>query len=131
MPDSPPPTLFAWAGGQDALERLTARFYQHVAAEPLLAPLFPHLDAHHPRFVVQFIAEVFVGPASSRWRRVRTRQRRSPPTPSWWPTPGSPARSPRRRGRSFVTDVGRNGRVKLTGELVGPRPAIVNLAVAG
>jgi hemoglobin len=64
MPDSPPPTLYAWAGGQAALERLTTRFYQRVAMDPLLAPLFAHMDQHHPRFVAQFIAEVFGGPAS-------------------------------------------------------------------
>lgn len=50
-------------GGQEAVERLTTRFYQQVAAEPLPAPLFAHMDAHHPRFVAQFIAEVFGGPA--------------------------------------------------------------------
>jgi hemoglobin len=63
MPENPPPTLYAWAGGQEALERLTTRFYQNVAADPLLAPLFAHMDEHHPRFVAQFIAEVFGGPA--------------------------------------------------------------------
>jgi hemoglobin len=62
MPDSPP-TLFDWAGGADALERLTARFYQHAAADPVLGPLFRHMDAHHPQFVAQFIGEVFGGPA--------------------------------------------------------------------
>ena len=63
MPASPPPTLYTWAGGQEALERLTTRFYQNVAGDPLLAPLFAHMDQHHPRFVAQFIAEVFGGPA--------------------------------------------------------------------
>jgi hemoglobin len=59
---SPPPTLWQWAGGQEVLERLTTRFYDNVAADALLAPLFTHMDAHHPRFVAQFIAEVFGGP---------------------------------------------------------------------
>src|SRR5262245_38800555 len=58
------PTLYDWAGGQDALERLTTRFYQRVADDPVLAPIFAHMDAHHPRFVAQFIAEVFGGPTT-------------------------------------------------------------------
>ena len=57
-----PPTLFEWAGGHDALERLTTRFYQHAAADPILGPLFRDMDAHHPQFVAQFIGEVFGGP---------------------------------------------------------------------
>jgi hemoglobin len=62
MPENPPPTLYDWMGGQETLERLTTRFYQNVAADPLLAPLFAHMDHEHPRFVAQFIAEVFGGP---------------------------------------------------------------------
>ena len=34
-----------WAGGHDALERLTTRFYQHAAADPILGPLFRDMDA--------------------------------------------------------------------------------------
>lgn len=63
MPSSPP-TLFEWAGGQPALERLTTRFYQRVADDAVLAPIFAHMDEHHPRFVAQFIAEVFGGPTA-------------------------------------------------------------------
>jgi hemoglobin len=58
------PTLYDWVGGQDVLERLTTRFYQRVAEDALLAPIFAHMDAHHPRFVAQFIAEVFGGPTT-------------------------------------------------------------------
>ena len=57
------PTLFEWAGGMPALERLTARFYARIHEDPLLAPIFAHMDAHHPHFVAQFIAEVLGGPA--------------------------------------------------------------------
>lgn len=56
------PTLYEWAGGQAALERLTERFYQNVARDPLIAPIFAHMDEHHPRFVAQFLAEVLGGP---------------------------------------------------------------------
>jgi hemoglobin len=59
-----PPTLYEWAGGQTKLEQLTTRFYQQVAHDDVLAPIFAHMDGQHPRFVAQFIAEVFGGPAA-------------------------------------------------------------------
>ncbi len=61
MSDSTP-TLYDWAGGHAALDRLTARFYEHAAADETLGPLFRHMDAHHPQFVARFIGEVFGGP---------------------------------------------------------------------
>src|SRR4030081_1301651 len=62
MANSGTPTLFAWAGGMPALERLTARFYEKVRTHDVLAPIFAHMDAHHPHFVAQFLAEVLGGP---------------------------------------------------------------------
>ncbi|HEV8125524.1 MAG TPA: group II truncated hemoglobin [Gemmatimonadales bacterium] len=59
-----PPSLYEWAGGQPALERLTTRFYENVAQDPLVGPLFAKMDERHPRFVAQFIAEVFGGPTA-------------------------------------------------------------------
>jgi hemoglobin len=64
MRTSDVPTLYEWAGGQEALERLTTRFYQRVAEDALIAPVFAHMHGEHPRFVAQFIAEVFGGPAA-------------------------------------------------------------------
>ena len=61
-PPRPVPSLFEWAGGSAALERLTEIFYQRVAEDPLLAPVFAHISAEHSRHVAQFIAEVFGGP---------------------------------------------------------------------
>lgn len=58
------PTLYEWAGGLTALERLTARFYGRVPDDPLLGPVFAHMDAAHPTHVAQFLAEVFRGPAA-------------------------------------------------------------------
>jgi truncated hemoglobin YjbI len=66
MSDAPSvasPTLFAWAGGMPAFERLTAAFYGRVAEDPLLAPVFAHMDPAHPAHVARFLAEVFRGPA--------------------------------------------------------------------
>ena len=56
------PTLFDWAGGAAALERLTSLFYTKVKADPLLAPVFAEMDERHPHYVAQFIGEVFGGP---------------------------------------------------------------------
>ncbi|OLB65548.1 MAG: oxidoreductase [Actinobacteria bacterium 13_2_20CM_2_72_6] len=58
-----PPTLYEWAGGSDALNRLTEAFYRHVVEDDLLAPLFAHMDPEHPRYVAMWLAEVFGGPA--------------------------------------------------------------------
>jgi len=63
VPDAAIPSLFEWAGGLPALERLTARFYERVHTHPLLRDVFAHMDAHHPQFVAAFVAEVFGGPA--------------------------------------------------------------------
>ena len=62
MPDDSVPTLYEWLGGLDPLMRLTARFYEHVADDPVLAPVFARMDAEHPKHVAVFLAEVLGGP---------------------------------------------------------------------
>ena len=62
MATKPIPTLFEWAGGMPALERLTQRFYDKVRQDQMLAPIFAQMSSEHPRFVAQFIAEVLGGP---------------------------------------------------------------------
>jgi hemoglobin len=57
-----PPTLYEWAGGMPALERLTSIFYGRVASDPVLAPVFKEMHPGHPVYVAHFIAEVFGGP---------------------------------------------------------------------
>lgn len=57
------PSLFEWAGGAEALLRLTGIFYAKVPLDPLLAPVFAHMPADHPEHVAQFIGEVLGGPA--------------------------------------------------------------------
>lgn len=37
------PTLYEWAGGDGAFERLTAIFYEDVLKDPLLRPLFENM----------------------------------------------------------------------------------------
>lgn len=41
------PTLYEWAGGQPAMERLFTRFYQRVDEDPLLAPVFADKEPDH------------------------------------------------------------------------------------
>lgn len=56
------PSLYDWAGGLPAFERLTGIFYEKVKADALLGPVFAHMDAHHPQYVARFLAEVCGGP---------------------------------------------------------------------
>ena len=58
------PTLYDWAGGMPALDRLTDVFYRHVHADPVLAPVFAHVGDDHPHHVAVWLAEVFGGPAA-------------------------------------------------------------------
>jgi len=57
MTTTPVPTLYEWLGGIDALNRLAARFYERVAQDALLAPVFAHMGVDHPAHVAAFLAE--------------------------------------------------------------------------
>jgi hemoglobin len=72
-----PPTLAEWIG-PDKLQALTARFYQRVAGDPILAPVFAGMDPKHPAHVAAFITEVFHGGMIARHmgRRLTEVQRR-------------------------------------------------------
>ena len=59
-----PPTLYEWAGGMEAFERLTKAFYTLVREDELLAPLFANMPDDHPHNVATWLAEVFGGPAA-------------------------------------------------------------------
>lgn len=56
------PTLYDWAGGIEALNRLTDHFYDLVLADPLLEPVFRSMSPDHPKHVAAFLGEVFGGP---------------------------------------------------------------------
>ena len=58
------PTLYEWAGGMPALERLTNHFYGRVRQDEILSPVFAQMHGEHPRFVAQFLAEVLGGPTA-------------------------------------------------------------------
>jgi hemoglobin len=57
------PTLYDWAGGSAAFERLTEVFYDKIGADDVVGPLFADMDRDHPRFVAMWLGEVFGGPA--------------------------------------------------------------------
>ena len=58
------PTLYDWAGGADALQRLTEAFYREVLRDDLLEPVFRGMDPGHPAHVAAWLGEVFGGPAA-------------------------------------------------------------------
>jgi hemoglobin len=57
------PTLYEWAGGMPAFERLTRAFYDKVLKDDLLEPVFRGMAKDHPTRVATWLAEVFGGPA--------------------------------------------------------------------
>lgn len=62
-PDPPTPTLYEWAGGDDAFARLIDCFYDRVEHDELIAPLFPGgVSRDHRDHVAAWWQEVFGGP---------------------------------------------------------------------
>ncbi|MEW1848399.1 group II truncated hemoglobin [Nonomuraea angiospora] len=62
MTEETVPTLYDWAGGTEAFERLTEAFYRTVVKDDLIGPLFAHMDPDHPVYVAMWLSEVFGGP---------------------------------------------------------------------
>lgn len=61
--DGQPPTLYAWAGGDAAFDRLIDCFYDRVEGDGLIAPLFPGgVSREHRDHVAAWWQEVFGGP---------------------------------------------------------------------
>jgi hemoglobin len=59
-----PPTLYDWAGGRGAFERLINAFYDRVEGDELISPLFPGgVSREHRDHVILWWSEVFGGPA--------------------------------------------------------------------
>ncbi|WP_313958398.1 hypothetical protein [Chelativorans salis] len=59
------PSLYDWAGGGEAFNRLTEVFYAKVLQDPLLEPVFRNMSDDHPQHRTAFIGEVFGGPAAT------------------------------------------------------------------
>jgi len=64
MPDDGrTPTLYEWAGGEDAIRRMINAFYDRVERDELISPFFPGGGgAEHRDHVVAWWSEVFGGP---------------------------------------------------------------------
>lgn len=59
------PTLFEWAGGREAFDRMIDAFYDRVEQDDLLSPFFPGgVHQEHRRNVTAWWSEVFGGPAT-------------------------------------------------------------------
>jgi truncated hemoglobin YjbI len=57
------PTLYEWAGGRDAFDRMINAFYDRVERDELLSPFFPGgVHEEHRRHVIAWWSEVFGGP---------------------------------------------------------------------
>jgi hemoglobin len=56
------PSLYEWAGGREALEKLTRLFYAKVLEDAVLGPVFRNMSPAHAAHVAHFIGEVFGGP---------------------------------------------------------------------
>ena len=58
-----PPSLYDWAGGREAFERLIGAFYDRVEKDELISPLFPGgVSEEHRHNVTLWWSEVFGGP---------------------------------------------------------------------
>jgi truncated hemoglobin YjbI len=55
------PTLYQWAGEIERIEALFKRFYERVALDPTLRPVFAEMPAQHFQTVAHFVAEVLGG----------------------------------------------------------------------
>jgi hemoglobin len=59
MDDATEPSFFEAAGGADTFRRLVSRFYEQVAGDPLLRPIYPGADLgpaeeHLRMFLIQY-----------------------------------------------------------------------------
>jgi hemoglobin len=55
------PTLNEWMGGEDKFQELTKVFYEKVAKDEILEPVFRHMNANHAKHVADFLCESFGG----------------------------------------------------------------------
>jgi hemoglobin len=63
MAEEPRPSLYEWAGGHEAFERLIEAFYDRVEEDELISPLFPGgVSREHRDHVTLWWCEVFGGP---------------------------------------------------------------------
>jgi len=76
-----PPSFFDTVGGEETFRRLVARFYERVAADPVLRPLYPEADLRGAEERLRlFLIQYWGGPATYSDRRghPRLRMRHAP-----------------------------------------------------
>jgi hemoglobin len=73
-------TLFETAGGQAFFDRLVALFYEGVATDPLLRPMYPEDLAGPRRHLAMFLGQYWGGPSAYQEERghPRLRMRHAP-----------------------------------------------------
>jgi hemoglobin len=62
MTNSNPQMRYEWAGTTEAVERLTAHFYDRARLDPVLARVFAGVPGDHTQHVLNFVANVFGDP---------------------------------------------------------------------
>jgi hemoglobin len=55
-------SIYEYAGGAEAFQRVCERFYSKVKQDPLVSPLFDQFTDKHVRNVAIWLGEVFGGP---------------------------------------------------------------------
>ena len=63
-PDVDARTVFDAAGGSETFERIVDRFYQGVASDPVLRPLYPNDLEASRRHLTLFLIQYFGGPST-------------------------------------------------------------------
>ena len=74
-------TLYDRIGGSDAFKKLTEVFYQNVATDPILKPMYPEADLEPARIRLQlFLEQYWGGPTTYQEQRghPRLRMRHAP-----------------------------------------------------
>lgn len=65
MADSERQTVFELAGGEDTFYRIVEKFYEGVAEDPILRPMYPRGDlANASRKLALFLMQYFGGPTA-------------------------------------------------------------------
>ncbi len=58
------PSIYEMAGGEDAFFRLVKRFYEGVASDPVLRPLYPEDLSDSEKYTALFLIQFCGGPAT-------------------------------------------------------------------
>ena len=80
-PDGPAPTFYEQVGGHETFERLVRRFYEGVAADPVLKPMYPEEDMEGAIWrLTAFLEQYWGGPGTYSEQRghPRLRMRHNP-----------------------------------------------------